>query len=238
MFDENFSFISTTTSPFSCVSNEIDPCSTDISPFSSRCPSPISPPRTQAFPSALAIRQRDDRFNSRPSLTKLNLPRHPSIIALTGDLESQVVSCPSDHSTPPCPYADNSPPNTELEVLDPGFGEPADHRTVPSSRADSFDPSLWDLSMADLNTTSYPSDLSPPYTLRRRQRQALMRLQCLGKRAPDLAILVEECHPSSLPMVGKVRAKSISSGGRIEKERAPSVSVVKRTPRMRKRATG
>jgi hypothetical protein len=129
-------------------------------------------------------------------------------------------------------------PNTELDDLDEGFVEPMDHRTSSISRANSFDPSMWDLSMADLHTTSCPPDSAPPYALRRRQRQALMRLQCLTKRAPDLAMLVEECHPSSLPMMGGGRAKSISSGGsRIEKEKPNIASTVKRMPRMRKRVT-
>jgi hypothetical protein len=63
----------------------------------------------------------------------------------------------------------------------------------------------------------------------------------LARRAPDLAMLVEECHPSSLLMMeSSGRAKSISGvGGRIEKEKSnsQSVGVVKRLPRMRKRVT-
>jgi hypothetical protein len=133
-------------------------------------------------------------------------------------------------------YSNVSTPNTEFDDLDEGFVEADDPHT--SSNNSTFDPSLWDLSMADLNTTSYPSHSPPSFALRRRQRQALVRLQCLTKRAPDLAMLVEECHPSSLPIVDKGRAKSISSvSGRVEKDRSISASVVKRMPRMRKRNT-
>lgn len=238
MFDDNFSFLSSTSSPPSCGSNDTVSSSADISPFSSRCSSPLLQPVRPI--SAFPFRQRDDRFNTRPSLTKLNVPRHPSITALTAEFESHVLDSPSDLSTPPFSSSNLSTPNTELEDLNEGFVEPADHRSSSSScsSANSFDPSLWDLSMAVLHTTSYPSDSLPTHALRRRQRQALARLQCLAKRAPDLAILVEECHPSSLPMVVNGRAKSISSGGgRVEKERMNSIGMMRRIPRMRKRAT-
>lgn len=237
MFDENFSFLSFTAGPSSCISNETASSSPDVSPFSSRCSSPVLQP-TQHIPS-LTFRQRDNRFNSRPSLTKVSVPRHPSITALTAEFETHVLESPSDLSGPFFPYSNVSTPNTELDDVDEGFVEPAEHRNPSSTWDDTtFDPSLWDLSMADLNTTSYPSDSIPSFALRRRQRQALVRLQCLAKRAPDLAMLVEECHPSSLPMMNHGRAKSIGSGcGRIEKERLTTAGIVKRIPRMRKRST-
>jgi hypothetical protein len=237
MFDENFSFLSSTASPASCGSNDTISSSPEVSPFSSRCSSPL--PHHAQQNSSLALRQRDNRYNSRPSLTKISVPRHPSITALTAEFESQLLDSPSDLSSPPFSHSNVSTPNTELDYLDEGFVEPDHHHTSSSSSSvSSFDPSLWDLSMADLNTTSYPAGSPPMYAQRRRQRQALVRLQCLSRRAPDLAMLVEECHPSSLPLMSKVRAKSISSGGgRVEKERSNSISVVRRMPRMRKRAT-
>lgn len=236
MFDKNFSFLSSTSSPPSCASTDNVLSSPDLSPFSSRCPSPLLHPSQPPTSSPLAFRQRDNRFNSRPSLTLLSVPRHPSITALTSDFEAQLLDSPSDLSVSSSAYSDVSTPGTDLDDLDEGFVESNHHHNSLSDSA--FDPLLWDLSMADLNTTSFPSNSAPSFTLRRRQRQALMRLQCLTKRAPDLAILVEERHPSSLPMMDKKRAKSISSGsGRIEKDRTVGASVVKRMPRMRKRNT-
>jgi hypothetical protein len=233
MFDENFSFLSSPSGPCSCSSNDTLPSSPDLSPFSSRCSSPL--PQTTQHHSSFVLRQRDDRFNSaRPSLGMINVPRHPSITALTAEFESQNLESPSDLSSPSSPYSDVSTPNTEIEDLDEGFGEPDYSESL--SRSSTFDPSLWDLSMAELNTTSYPSDSFPSFSVRRRQRQALVRLQCLARRAPDLAMLVEECHPSSLPMMEGGRAKSIS-GGRIGKERSGGAGVVRKMPRMRKRAT-
>jgi len=69
-------------------------------------------------------------------------------------------------------------------------------------------------------------------------------------------MLIEECHPSSLPLeAGILKAYNSSNGrtssssnlsgpglggsgtssGRIEKERTPSVAAVRKAPRMRKR---
>jgi hypothetical protein len=236
MFDENFSFLSSTTSPSYCGSNDTAPSSPNLSPFSSRCSSPLLQP-VRHTSSPLALRQRDNRFNSRPTITKVNVPRHPSITALTADFESHVLNSPSELSISSFPYSNVSTPNTEPDDLDEGFVEPAYHHT--SSRSDTtFAPSLWDLSMANLNTTSCPSDSVPSFSLRRRQRQALARLQCLARRTPDIAMLMEECHPSSLPLMDTGRSKSISSNcGRMEKERLSGAGVVKRMPRMRKRAT-
>lgn len=236
MFDKNFSFLSPTSSPPSCASTDAVLSSPDLSPFSSRCPSPLLHPSQPPTSSPLAFRQRDNRFNSRPSLTLLSVPRHPSITALTSEFEAQLLDCPSDLSVSSSAYSDVSSPRTELDDLDEGFVEPDQHQN--SSSDSTFDPFLWDLSMADLNATSCPSHSAPSFALRRRQRQALVRVQCLAKRAPDLAMLVEERHPSSLPMMDKSRAKSISGvSGRIEKDRSISASVVKRMPRMRKRNT-
>ena len=237
MFDVNFSFLSSTTIPSSSISNDTASSSLEVSPFSSRCSSPLPQLNQQLLSPTLALRQRDSRFDSTPSLIKLEVPRHPSVTALTAEFESHVLGGSSDFSVSSSTYSDVPTPSTELDEVDEGFVEPLDPHTS-SSIDNTFDPSFWDLSMANLNTTSCPSDSLPSFALRRRQRQALMRLQCLARRTPDLAMLMEECHPSSLPLMDKGRAKSISgSSGRIEKERSNSASVIQRTPRMRKRAT-
>ncbi|RJE17170.1 hypothetical protein PHISCL_10493, partial [Aspergillus sclerotialis] len=85
-----------------------------------------------------------------------------------------------------------------------------------------IDPTLWDLSMSDtmVATSSPRPSLSleaqalSSYTMRRRQRQALVRLQCLATRTPDLAMLIEECHPSSLPLETAILKAYSSSKGR------------------------
>ena len=237
MFDENFSFLSSTTSPSSCPSNDTAPSSPGVSPFSSRCSSPIPRPAEQTFTSSLTFRQRDNRYDSRPSFTNIHVPRHPSITALTAEFDSQVLHTPSDFVTSSLSYSTISTPNTDLEDLEEGSTETMHHYTSPTSN-DVFDPSLWDLNMPNLNTTSFPLDSPPSFGLRRRQRQALVRLQCLARRAPDLAILMEECHPSSLPLMDKGRARSTSgASGRVEKERSSSANVAKRLPRIRKRVT-
>lgn len=247
MFDENFSFLSPTPGPFSCASNDTVPSSPDPSPFSSRCPSPVLQPTHET--TSLAFRQRDPRYNSRPSLAMLHVPRHPSITALTAEFDSHGLDSPSTlSSSSSSPYSNVSTPNTELDDLDEGYYVDPDTQNSSSCNNNMFDPSLWDLAMsADLNPTSYPSsDSRSPaasFALRRRQRQALVRLQCLAKRAPDLAMLVEECHPSSLPMSDTPRSKSTSSsgggGGRTDRERSNSTGagIVKRIPKMKKRVT-
>ena len=93
----------------------------------------------------------------------------------------------------------------DLDTGDEGFFDGSD--TPPSDYDADFDHSVFDLSMRDLHTTSSPrpslsleAQALSSYTQRRRQRQALVRLQCMAKRAPDLAMLIEECHPSSMPL--------------------------------------
>jgi hypothetical protein len=236
MFDENFSFLSSTTSPSSCPSNDTAPSSPGVSPFSSRCSSPIPRPAEPTFTS-LTFRQRDNRYDSRPIFTNTHVPRHPSITALTAEFDSQVLHTSSDFAASSSSYFTNSNSNTDLEDLEEGPTENVHHYTSHTSD-DVFDPSLWDLSLSNLNTTSYPTTSPPAFGMRRRQRQAFVRLQCLARRAPDLAMLMEECHPSSLPLIDRGRAKSISGGtGRIEKERSSCVNVAKRLPRIRKRVT-
>ena len=273
MFDENFSFLfptSASTSTSIPFSQPVDPVSTpspDISPFSSRCSSPVLAPLQHSHP-ALAVRTRDNRYNSRPpqtsTITNSSMPptpRHPSITALASDFQAyaSIDPPPSERShslsrsATSSPFSGMSTPATPLSALDLDLDLDVDAAlihtddTLPlpprsASCSGSFESSLWDLNVASISThpTSYPTDAPlPPFALKRRQRQALGRLQCLTKKAPDLAMLVEECHPSSMPLpmavpisgreyVGRDiqgRSKSICSvGGRIEKERMGSRS--------------
>lgn len=142
-----------------------------------------------------------------------------------------------------------------------GPDTPATNISDFSYESNEVDPTLWDLSMSDsmIATSSPRPSLSleaqalSSYTMRRRQRQALIRLQCLATRTPDLAMLIEECHPSSLPLEtdsvraysSKERTESVcsysgllgSTNCRIEKERHGSTAAVRKTPRMRKRVS-
>lgn len=245
MFDENFSFLSSAASGINTLASE-GLCSSEVSPFSSRCPSP-APHHRNSF-TTLPLRQHhDSRFfsSSRSAL------RHPSISTLTAKLESHDLSSPSDSSlSDSCSMTDSPISTVPSTPIDEGFSEP-----MPSP---DYDLSEWDISMSDLiSTTSAPtsSPLSslpssfdiPQYALRRRQRQALTRLQCLSSHAPDLLMLIEECHPSSMPVAcepnathwaatnrseGVCSSSSCSLSGRIEK-----VGSNRRAPRMRKRAT-
>jgi hypothetical protein len=244
MFDENFSFLSPTSTTNSFTYGDCN--SSDVSPFTSRSSSPrpyvrnssVSARSTPGFP------RRDSRFDSITSM-----PSNVSITALTTQLETHVLSSKAGIH----PVSPTTTTPTSSDFSDEGF---VDGPTFSDHDSD-YDPSLWDLSTSDLNLTSSPRDSLgvnniPSFALRRRQRQALARLQCLAQRTPDLMILVEECHPSSMPLPGEsvwgagtkrpqnVSMSSLSNGGRagtrVEKERSPSTTV-KRSPRMRKKNT-
>ncbi|KAK5945813.1 hypothetical protein PMZ80_003021 [Knufia obscura] len=224
MFNENFSFVSGTS----------DPLSADISPFTSRC---ASPHHTE-FPPEARRSYRDTRYDTYR-------PRHQSITALTAQLESHILadrrrpSYTSDYQDEPSP---SEIPSAEQ---DEGYYEgPDTPSTTSSDYSAEFDPALYDLGMSDLSATSSPrpslsleAQACSSHSLRRRQRTALIRLQCLAKRTPDLAMLIEECHPSSLPMPSDFTPRSGSTcsitSGRIEKDRRRS-SAVHRSPKMRK----
>lgn len=251
MFNENFSFGSSPQSPTLALSVE-DCTSADISPFTSRCSSPQ--------PSRPTAQRRDARFDS---YRYVGAPRHPSITALTAQLQSQGLSDIEMGSPSPPPIDMPSPSTSSDTDDDEGFYDgpetPDTNISDLSYQSDDVDPTLWDLSMSDsmIATSSPRPSLSleaqalSSYTMRRRQRQALIRLQCLATRAPDLAMLIEECHPSSLPQetdtarayYSKDRSESVCSyagllgatNGRIEKERHGSIAAVRKTPRMRKR---
>lgn len=228
MFNANFSFSSAQTEPVTH--------SADISPYNSRCSSPHQvdfPPEIQS------------------SRTYRNLqydiyrPRHSSITALTSQLESHnLVDRRPSYALD---YEDEPTPSFTPVAVDQDEGYYEGPETPTTSASDDFDPTLYDLSMSDLSATSSPrpslsleAQAYSSYSMRRRQRQALIRLQCLANRTPDLAILIEECHPSSLPMPSDVTPRSGSTcsitSGRIEKERRKSSAAVRRLPRMRKRS--
>ena len=240
MFNENFSFLSSTSTTNSFTYG--DCISSDVSPFTSRSSSPrpylrnssVSARSTPGFP------RRDSRFDSITSM-----PSNVSITALTAQLETHGLSSEAGRH-PASPTATTS---AYSDFSDEGFVD----GPTPSDHDSDYDPSLWDLSTSDLNLTSSPRvNNIPSFALRRRQRQALVRLQCLAQRAPNLMMLVEECHPSSMPLPEEpvwvagakrphsVSTSSLSNGGRagtrVEKERSPSTTV-KRSPRMRKKNT-
>lgn len=226
MFNENFSFVSGTSDPISA--------SADISPYTSRCSSPhLAEAR---FPRTF----RDTRYDSYR-------PRHPSITALTAQLESQDLSEQRRPSYASLYQDEPSPADYPSFDQDEGYYEGPETPASTSSEYSSseFDPSLYDLSMSsDLSVTSSPrpslsleAQSYSSHSVRRRQRQALIRLQCLAKCTPDLAMLIEECHPSSMPLPGDVSIRSGSTcsvtSGRVEKERRRS-SAVRKSPKMRK----
>lgn len=256
MFNENFSFGSTPN--VSALQLSIEECtSAEISPFTSRCSTPHSTRGSST--------RRDSRFDAYRSA-----PRHASITALTAQLQSHALDDMDMRSPSPPPSDIASPSDSSSTVDDEGYCEgpdtPATTVSDYSYDANDVDPTLWDLSMSDtmVATSSPRPSLSleaqalSSYTLRRRQRQALVRLQCLATRTPDLAMLIEECHPSSLPLEtgilkmynsanGRTSSTSNLSGsnlggsgpssGRIEKERTPSIAAVRKAPRMRKRTS-
>lgn len=233
MFDTNFTFLSGTSEPLLAEYNT----SADISPFTSRCASP------HQGSTSYGRTQRDTRYDSYRT-------SRPSITALTAQLESHALNERSDSVT------SDTLSQADSEDRDEGFydGPDTPATSVSDLSTTDFDPTLWDLSMSEeVGVTSSPrpslsleAQSMSSYTIRRRQRQALVRLQCLAKRTPDLAMLIEECHPSSLPQgtdsIWTAAARSNSTGsigcvsGRIEKERYANASV-RKMPRMRKRLT-
>lgn len=230
MFNENFSFA--TADPVVAT----EPTSTDISPYTSRCSSPrFDNPGPRPQP------RRDSRFDTwRPA-------RHPSVTALTFQLEHHVIT---EHIQADSPGPMLSPSESAYDNDEGLYDSPDTPATSCSDESTDFDPALWDLSVFDYSATSSPrpslsleAQANSAYTMRRRQRQALVRLQCLAKRTPDIAMLIEECHPSSLPLSNEApwqgrtsRSNSTISlsGFKIEKQRSDTVSS-RRAPKIRKR---
>ena len=234
MFDENFTFAS---SSADVATLHVAECtSADISPYTSRCSSP-------KFRADNGRSRRDSRFDT------YGPPRHPSVTALTYQLEHHAISESSDLNSP----VSMSSPADSTSDQDEGFYDGPETPSTPYSDYSADDQSLFDLNMnmSDFSVTSSPrpsmsleAQAMSSYTQRRRHRQALVRLQCFANKAPGIAMLLEECHPSELPWTGsKSRSNStISLGatgtGRIEKDSRPtSNSSVRKPHRMRKRAT-
>lgn len=233
MFNENFTFTSPRADSFD-VSNQP---SADVSPFTSRCPTPPA----YAFRSHKVVRStRDVRYDSDRHATR------PSISSLTEQFESHLLADETESES-----------RSEEGEQDEGYYEGPNTPTTPlfDDTAYSNEYSLLSLDdNADLrNVTSHPrpslsleAQAMSPFTLRRRQRQALVRLQCLARRTPDLAILIEECRPNALVEDGEASWTSASSPtsatsskspifstGRIEKDRR---AAVQRFARVRRRS--
>lgn len=228
MFNSNFSFSSVQREPLTH--------STEISPYNSRA---SSPHQVEFPPEARSSRI----YNGLQY--EIHRPRHPSITALTSQLESHnLIDRRPSYAVD---YEDERTPSLEPVGIDQDEGYFEGPETPSTDASDDFDPTLYDLSMSDLSATSSPrpslsleAQAYSTHSMRRRQRQALVRLQCLASRTPDLAMLIEECHPSSLPMPIEITPRSGSTcsitSGRVEKERRRSGAAVKRLPRMRKRS--
>jgi hypothetical protein len=227
MFNENFSF-----SVADPAINEST--STDISPYTSRCSSPRLDPRSQPSSS------RDCRYDTWR-------PRHQSVSTLTTQFQHHAIT---DRPQPDTPSPMMSPSSCTYDNDEGFYDGPETPATSCSDESGEFDPALWDLSVFDYSATSSPrpslsleAQALSTYTMRRKQRQALVRLQCLAKRTPDIAMLLEECHPSSLPLTNDAswtsptsRSNStVSLGGyKIEKQRSNTISS-RQGPKHRKR---
>lgn len=222
MFNEHFSFVSGTTNPLVV--------STNVSPYTSRCSSPTRSdmPSEAHLPRAY----RDTRYDSYRA-------RRQSITTLTAQLESHDLS---ERRTPSYTPVYHDEPSVEH---DEGYyeGPETPASSTSSDYSSDFDPSLYDLSMSDMSVTSSPrpslsleAQSYSSHSMRRRQRQTLIRLQCLAKCTPDLAMLIEECHPSSMPLPSDLTPRSGSAcsttSSRIDKEHRRSA--VRKSPKMRK----
>lgn len=238
MFNENFSFVASisTSTPFDI--SEYPP--TDVSPFTSRSSSPRP---HHAHSTTPYLQHRDTRYDTSRAL------RHPSITALTAQLGTHALTADDiTTSTPTTRGSVSSVTDLDTDTADEGFFEGAS--TPPSDYDADFDHSLFDLTMTNLHATSSPrpslsleAQTLSSYTQRRRQRQALVRLQCLVKRAPDLAMLIEECHPSSMPLSSDhswqsgSRSSRSSSTANVARDEKDRWSNVRKVPRIRKRLT-
>lgn len=205
---ENFSFSSASSngglSPAFDVHDSLPPCvRTDnhimISPLSSRCPSPL--PRTAPYPPA-----REHRSSSQPSATSVH---RLSINSLTHKLKAHSLE-PQSPDLPP------TPPYSQYDE-DEGYAGPYSPEDLSPTSADF--PSTY-LDMLAPTPTSNPTGC---LTLSRRyQRQFLSRLQCSASHALSLAMLAEECHPSSLPLPPMAESSSSGSTSRKTSVSSPS----------------
>ena len=248
---EDFSFVSSTTTispdPHYALSSYIDP----LEPLSPLSPD-TSSPSSAYFPCANSSRTRDFRYHTSrtPSVDSVtSSSRRPSIDVLTTQFNSHA----------PFESINDSQPRSAPIDEDEGFDEPASNHFYAASMdcRDSIAPlSAFDYSILSLASSPNPSSRPIGFAARRRQRQLLTRLQCLssGKMESHLTMLMEECHPSSLPFsdsdsekttnTGSSRKPSITSGGCVgmgpvlltsSPDRAGAI--VKRAPRLRRRKT-
>lgn len=245
---EDFSFLSASSTISAnrlYAQPSLDPLENEratLSPSSSRCSSPQSHRRT-----------RDGRFDSRASSldSMSDQPRRPSIDTLTNQFDNH-----SPFDAPTIEYQPRSTPVPE----DEGFDEPASNHANYSSCdcSSSYSSSLPALTytLSSLSHTPASSTRLPmAFAARRRQRQFLSRLQCVTSGSStlesQLAMLVEEYHPSSLPLKSMEsepedpassgpRQRSITSAGYSVIASSPALhsrrsAIVKRPPRVRKR---
>lgn len=223
---EDFTFLSmssnmpSSASPHSSTSGYT---SESVSPHTSRPSSPQS-----------HLKGRDSRYygnhHYRPSLTSTKTSRDQSVTALTSQFRDYSINSRATAPLPPeSPSSPVSPTTTSRHSSSStsasSFGPPTpppDYRS-PSPPNLSWPTESSDMSMdldlhhpplkplsAPPTHTAAPSYASLPPSLLRRQRQTLVRLQCLAQSAPGLAMLIEECHPSDLPLLS---TNPCTSGG-------------------------
>lgn len=247
IFDENFSFFAP--SPVTSASRSSNYSRFSISPNTSRSPSPQREYVGYNLNDSISrpLSQRDTRYDThRPHRS-----HRSSINALTAQLQQHRID--ADISIRNSPSVLTTPSDMSPDTDEGFFEAPDTPASTATDYSSDFDPIFWDLAMNESNTTSFPrpslsleAQALSSFTQRRRQRQALGRLQCLVKRTPDLAMLIEECHPSSLPlsqdqmMPGSRRSSTTSlagyGSGRIEKERS-GTALVRRSPKIRRKTT-
>jgi len=220
---ENFSFSSPSSngplSPLLDGHDGLPPCmpvsdnhSNMISPLSSRCSSPL--PRAATYPAARTLRSSQQQSASA-------LPRL-SIGSLTHKLNMHSLRQRSPELPPTPPYSQYDE--------DEGYGE--------SYSPDELSPASADFPSTYLDMLAPPPTSTPTgcITLSRRyQRQFLSRLQCSASHALSLAMLAEECHPSSLPLPPMAESSSASSSRRVSvSSTSHGVSRIQKTPARRR----
>ena len=201
-------------------------------------------PFTPGFSSLRLLNNTCHRFSypaSGGDFGSRRLPQHPSIIALIAQLyadkSSQTESSLSMAFAAKCTLGQ-----------DQGFQESLD-TPVANTCGYLSDFEASDLSMFAISAPSSPwPNLSleeqalSSYTYRIRQRQTLIRVQRIPRRASDTAMSIEECHHSSSPPNASTwtgsQTKSNSLGITVNggmKHKPPARLRVRKAPRMRKR---
>ncbi|RMD42562.1 hypothetical protein DV735_g2524, partial [Chaetothyriales sp. CBS 134920] len=238
MFAETFSFGAASNSSSIKIDDYVAP---EISPCTSRPASPAA--------HAVDFSPRHLSFSRRSSLLgayQSSLP--PSVMAITTQLRRHAIEDMSPSDSPDSVLSSDL--STSGIDQDEGFYDGPHSPSTDYSDGSDFDPTLWDLSQMSATSSPRPSlslqaQAVSSYTQRRRQRQALVRLQCIAQRAPDLAMLIEERHPSSLPLACEVlctkrrskTADSIRGTSSLSRVDKPGCSCVRKPIKMRKRAS-